>query len=92
MSVPPNESTRLDFRLAREQKALIERAAGLLGQTVSQFAIATLVHSAHETIQHAAQTELTSRDRDRFLSMLASDAAPNAALKSAAKRYRARRG
>ena len=61
-------------------------------QTVTQFAIATLVKAAHESIQHAALTELSIRDRDVFLEMLDSDAEPNAALKKAAKRYRARCG
>lgn len=92
MSTLPSQPTRLDFRLASDQKSLIERAARLLGQTVSQFAIAALVRSAHDAIQQASTTELTVRDRDRFLSMLDSNAEPNPALKSAAKRYRARRG
>ena len=91
-SALPKQTARLDFRLQSEHKALVERAASAQGQTVTQFAIATLVKAAHESIQQAALTELSIRDRDVFLEMLDSDAEPNAALKKAAKRYRALRG
>lgn len=92
MSAIPHQSTRLDFRLPTDQKALIERAASLQGQTLSQFAISILVQTARETIQQAAVTDLTVRDRNRFMKMLDAPAEPNTALKAAAKRYRARRG
>ncbi len=87
-----NQTARLDFRLPSEHKALVEHAACVHGQTVTQFAIATLVKAAHESIEQAALTELSIRDRDVFLEMLDFDAEPNAALKKAAKRYRAWRG
>lgn len=89
---PPHQNARLDFRLPEEQKALIERAASVQGQTVTQFAIAALVRAAHESIQQATLTELCVRDRDVLLKMFDDDAEPNAALKKAAERYRARRG
>lgn len=91
-STLPNQTSRLDFRLQSEHKTLIERAATVHGQTVTQFAIATLVKAAHESIHQASLTELSTRDRDVFMEMLDSDAQPNAALKKAAKRYRSRRG
>lgn len=53
---------------------------------------ATLVKAAHESIRQASLTELSVRDRDVFLETLDSNAAPNAALKKAAKRYRSQRG
>ena len=37
-------------------------------------------------------TVLSDRDRDRFLDLLAKPPAPNAALKAAASRHKARRG
>ena len=91
MSALPNQPTRFDFRLQRKHKELIERAASVHGQTVTQFAVATLVKAAHESIQQASLTELSIRDRDVFLQMLDSDSEPNAAMKKAAKRYRGRR-
>jgi uncharacterized protein (DUF1778 family) len=92
MSALPNQPARIDFRLRSEHKALIERAASVHGQTVTQFAIAALVKAAHESIQQASLTELSVRDRDVFLETIDSNAEPNATLKNAAKRYRSRRG
>ncbi len=92
MSALPSQPARLDFRVPPEHKALIERAASVEGQTVSSFAIASLVRAAEETIQRATVRMLSARDSRNFLDMLDSDAVPNAALKAAAKRYKARRG
>ncbi len=89
---PQPRTSRLDFRLDPDHKALIERAADLEGQTVSNFAMAALIRSAQETIQRASLTTLSARDSKRFLKMLDDEAAPNAALKAAAKRYKASRG
>lgn len=91
MSALPNPQSRLDFRLQSDHKALIERAARLHGQTVTQFAIAALLKAARESIQDASVTELSLRDRDIFLSMLDEQAEPNEALKKAAERYRSHR-
>ena len=83
---PP--AARLDFRVKPEHKSLIERAAGIEGLTVTDFAVATLVKAAHETIERATLRTLSARDSKVFLQMLRS--APNAALKAAAKRYKTR--
>ena len=82
---------RLNFRLGRDQKSLIEKAAAMSGQTVSDFALSSMLRAAQETIQTATTTRVTLRDRALFLRMLDSDTAPNAALKRAAVRYRKRR-
>ena len=82
---------RLDFRISPEHKSLIERAATAEGQTVSSFAIASLIKAAEEAIQRASVRTLSTRDSRTFLKMLDSDSQPNAALKAAAKRYKARR-
>jgi uncharacterized protein (DUF1778 family) len=82
---------RLNFRLQRDQKSLIEKAAAVSGQSVSDFAVSSMLRAAQETIQSAATTRLSLRDGEVFLRMLESDAEPNAALKRAAGRYRKRR-
>jgi uncharacterized protein (DUF1778 family) len=93
MSALPNpQSARLDFRIAPEHKALIERAASAQGQTVSSFAISTLLKAANEAIESQTERTLTARDSRTFLSMLNDPSGPNAALKAAVKRYKARRG
>ena len=51
-----------------------------------------LVKAADEVIQGETARTLSARDSQTFLNMLSSDAAPNAALKAAAKRYKAKKG
>ncbi len=84
-------NTRLDFRLAADHKALIEQASQVQGQTVSDFAVSTLVRAALLTIEQASATRLSQRDGKVFLAMLDRSAKPNAALKRAARRYTAAR-
>ena len=82
---------RLDFRLSHEHKRMIEQAASVSGQSLSDFAVANLVQAAQRTIDDATVTRLSQRDRDTFLRLIESDARPNKALKAAAQRYRKRR-
>lgn len=84
---------RINVRLSSELKQTIEEAASALGQTVSEFAVSTVVREARQVLQNVQITRLSNRDRDRFLEALdAVDANPNAALKAAARRYGKRRG
>lgn len=80
---------RMNFRLPSELKRVIEEAATSLGQSVSDFAVGTLVQHARAVIEHRDVTVLSDRDRDRFIALLDdADAAPNAALVEAAERYK----
>lgn len=83
---------RLDFRLSPLAKDIIEQAAVISGQTVSDFAIANLVKSAQEVLARHQQRELSDHDRDLFLQMLDEAPRPNAALRRAAARYKKQRG
>lgn len=84
-------AARLDFRLSQDHKRVIEQAAAVSGQSLSDFAVANLVKAAQKAIETATVTELTTRDRDTFLRLIASDATPNKALQDAAARYKNRR-
>jgi uncharacterized protein (DUF1778 family) len=87
----PKADARINVRLSSELKRTIEAAASALGQSVSEFAISTVVREARQVLCDAQVTHLSVRDRDRFLDALdAVDTRPNAALKAAAKRYRTR--
>lgn len=81
------QSMRLDVRLAAEHKDLIEKAAGLLGQTVSAFTISTLVREAQEVTEQFGELRLSDRDRDAFLAALDNPPEPNARLRRAAKAH-----
>jgi uncharacterized protein (DUF1778 family) len=82
---------RLNIRLAPEIKQTIERAAAHMGQTVSDFATASLIQAARVVIQDQNVTRLSERDRQRFIALLEDEAGkPNAALVKAARRYKKR--
>ena len=83
---------RLNFRLSSELKQIIEQAAAHMGQTVSDFAVSTLVQNARQVIEEHDRTELSQRDRDVFIGMLDdSKAKPNRALAAAARKHKRRR-
>jgi uncharacterized protein (DUF1778 family) len=91
--MPPTTSkeARLNFRLSADLKDVIEEAAAAMGQSVSDYAIATLVTSSQAVLQQNQTTALSHRDRKTFMALLDdADARPNRALTSAAKRYKKR--
>jgi uncharacterized protein (DUF1778 family) len=92
-SQAPANDARLNFRLPAELKQTIEEAAARMGQTVSDFAVSTLVETARSVIEQENITRLSKRDRDVFLAMLdEKDARPNRALAAAARKYKKHRG
>ncbi len=91
MATDSQNDARLNFRLPLELKTTIEEAAACLGQSVSDFAIASLAQTARTVIEQHQVTRLSNRDRDTFMALLDdADARPNASLKAAAKRYKER--
>ncbi len=90
----PHSTTRdarLDFRLSQEHKRMVEQAATINGQSVSDFVIANVIEAARRTIDEVTVTRLSMHDRDTFLKLIEADATPSKALKAAADRYRERR-
>jgi uncharacterized protein (DUF1778 family) len=80
---------RLNFRLPSDLKQTIADAAAQSGQTVSDFAVSTLVRAAREILQEQQVTRLSERDRKVFAAMLDDQSAkPNKALIRAANRYK----
>lgn len=89
MPTETQNDARLNFRLSSDLKTIIEEAAAALGQSVSDYAVSTLVRNARAVLQQAQVTNLSNRDRDLFIAMLDDeDAKPNKALSDAAKRYK----
>jgi len=87
--VSTTQDARLNFRLPADLKDTIEEAASHLGQSVTDFAVSTLVQNAREVIKQHNVTRLSNRDRDIFTKLLDdADARPNAALAAAARRYK----
>ena len=50
-AIPPAKDFRLNFRLPSNLKELIQEAAESLGQSVSDFAVSTLVQQARSVIE-----------------------------------------
>lgn len=88
MSTGKSEA-RINFRLSNELKQTIEDAAAEMGQSVTDFAVSTLVQTARKILHEQQVTRLSDRDRQHFASILESEASrPNEALISATKRYK----
>lgn len=83
-------AARLEFRLSREAKEKIEKAALATGQSVSDFACSTLLREAGEVLANHNVTTLSDRDRDIFLQLLDNPPAPSPALAQAAADYQRR--
>jgi uncharacterized protein (DUF1778 family) len=77
---------RMDFRIDAEQKELIARAAMYSGETLTGYAVSTLVREARRVIREHEITMLSDVDRDRFLRMLNSPPAVPDALRRAVRR------
>lgn len=83
-------SARLEFRVRPERKALIERAAELLDEPVSEFARTAAEEKADRVIrEHEATSTVPATFFDDLLDALDTPATPNAALIEAASRARA---
>ena len=85
------KATRLDIRLNPDTKELIQHAAALRNQTVSQFVVSTVSEAAGNVVAEHARRDLSDRDRDLFLRLLDNPPTPNAALRGAAETYGKRR-
>jgi len=86
---PGARDARLNFRLPSDLKEVIEEAAASLGQSVSDFAVSTLVQQARSVIEQRNVTILSGRERDRFIALLDdADRRPNATLVRASRKYK----
>lgn len=80
---------RLDVRLSRASKQLVEQAASQLGESVSNFVVSTVTRRARRVLRDQSVIELSNRDRDRFLAALDdAELEPSPALRRAAERYK----
>ena len=78
---------RLSFRIDPELKELIELAAMHTGQTVSSYAISTLVRDARRVIQDQHTTYVSERDWEILMDLMDNPPPPNEALIRAKKSY-----
>lgn len=80
MSAATN-SARINLRTSHESKALIERAAALMGTTVSGFMLQNAYEAAQRLVALHETITLSDRDRDTFLAALENPQEPTEALR-----------
>lgn len=75
-----NESARINLRTSVEAKTMIERAATLMGTTVSSFMLQNSFEAARRILSETDTLLLTQRDFDAFTAAIETPPAANAAL------------
>jgi len=79
---------RLDARLSREEKELIEAAANLRGTSSSDFVRMALKEAALKTIREYESLALAGKSRKIFVEALLNPPKPNEKARAAARRFR----
>lgn len=82
-----SKNARLEARVTLEQKQLMERAANLRGQNLTEFMISVLADAATQTIKDRELIELTQRDRLVFAEVLLNPRPPSERAIADAKWY-----
>jgi uncharacterized protein (DUF1778 family) len=81
------KNARLEARVTIEQKQLMERAASLRGQNLTEFMISVLADAATQTILDSELIALTDLDRQAFAAALLNPPAPSKQAISDAQWY-----
>jgi uncharacterized protein (DUF1778 family) len=88
MSTARRRAERIEARVSREQKELLERAAALEGRSMTDFIVTSAQEAATQVITRHELLRLSPRDQVEFVEALLNPPAPNEALRAAAARYR----
>jgi uncharacterized protein (DUF1778 family) len=75
------ESARINLRTSTEAKAMIERAAALMGTTVSSFMLQNAYDAARRIVSETDTLLLTQRDFEAFAASIENPPKPKAALR-----------
>ena len=71
------KEARLEARVTTEQKQLMERAASLRGQNLTEFMVAVLAEAATQIVKDSELITLTDRDRQVFVEALLNPPIPS---------------
>jgi uncharacterized protein (DUF1778 family) len=78
---------RLEARVTPDQKEMIERAATVLGRSVTDFVVTSLQEAAQDALAKHSVWKLNQEQQQVFFDTLMNPPAPNPKLRSAFKRY-----
>jgi len=76
-----NASARINLRTSAAAKAMIERAAALMGTTVSSFMLQNAYDAARRIVSETDTLLLTQRDFEAFTASIEKPTKPKAALR-----------
>jgi len=79
---------RLEVRIPKALKRLLEHAASLRGTSLSDFVLTSAQKEATQTIKDFEMLTLCHEAREVFVKALLNPRAPNEALRKAADRYK----
>ena len=78
-------NSRLELRVAPEEKAIIDRAASLAGSNTTDFVRSTILSAAREEIRRLEVMELTMEGSRIFVEALINPPEPNEQLRALAR-------
>lgn len=78
---------RLEARIPREKKALLQRAAAVQGRKMTEFVVNSAVEAAHRVLRESRLADLTRRDKIAFVEAVLTPPPPNTKLRNAATRH-----
>lgn len=81
-------AARFDLQLDADEKAILARAAALMGTTMAGFVRVAAKEKAQDLLQREARITLSERDFSAFSRALDSAFAPNPTLKAAISQVR----
>jgi len=82
------KSARLEARLSHRYQTLIEHAAALRGQSMTDFVVAASLAEARKVITENDIIEISAADQKRFVEALLKPKAPTTVMKIAAQAHR----
>jgi Uncharacterized protein conserved in bacteria len=82
------KKSRLEVRLTEAQKRLLQSAADVREESLTQFVIDVSETAARKELEKAGMLVLGSKDQEAFVKALLAPSEPNAQLSRAAGRYR----
>ena len=85
---PSLKSQRLMARISADQKRLLQRAADIRGQTLTEFVVSAAQEVATRAIVDQEVIELSLRDSQAFAEGMLNPPPVGASLRAAARRYK----
>ncbi|WP_276639927.1 DUF1778 domain-containing protein [Siccibacter turicensis] len=86
--MPAQKNQRIDLRLSMEDKSMIEEAAAMTNQTVTQFMLNSASERAAEIIEQHRRIVLNDASWEQVMDAISNPPMPVAKLKRAARRLK----